>query len=215
MDTTQTKSKIEQLKRQFYTAKGQRDNLHKQKDKWSGEIEATKSQQEKTMLMKQLLETATEEAREGGKKVLAETSTNAVQMVMDGGLEVDMKISMKRGVPNADLVIRKETEGLILETDPAEQEGGGLADIVSVAMFISMGMLVGDQNKAPYFMDEPTKYVSKGNSDSVAKFLKEIVEYSGKQTILVTHDEVVAEAGDKVFKVEMDETGTSNVTEID
>lgn len=206
---------VEGLSRELYTAKGQKESLEKERKKREEAVAQAERDRLHLLTMKTLLEEATEEARENGKKVLAETSTHAVRMVMDDELEVDMHLTQKRGVANADLVIRKETDGYTLETDPANEEGGGMADIVSVSTFISMGMLVGDENKAPYFLDEPTKYVSKGNSDSVAKFLKEIVNYSGKQTILVTHDEVVAEAGDKKFKVEMDSNGTSHVSEIE
>lgn len=214
MSIDQLNQKMNRLNRELYTAKGQKDTLEKERTKREVAMDKAEKDREHLLTMKTLLESATEEARENGKKVLAETSTHAVRMVMDDDLEVDMHLTQKRGVANADLVIRKETDGYMLETDPANEEGGGMADIVSVSTFISMGMLVGDENQSPYFLDEPTKYVSKGNSDSVAKFLKEIVTYSGKQTILVTHDEVVAEAGDKKFKVEMDDNGTSHVEEI-
>lgn len=214
MGLTGVTERIQKLTQQLYTAKGQIESLEKQKGKVEASIEESEKQQEHLLTMKTLLETATEEARESGKRVLAETSTHAVQMALDDDKEVDVTLSQKRGVANADLIIRQEIDGLLLETDPTNDEGGGTADIVSLSTFISMGMLAGEDNLSPYFLDEPTKYVSKGNSDNVAKFLKEIVEYAERQTILVTHDEVVAEAGDKKFKVERDETGTSNVTEI-
>lgn len=215
MDISVLENRLKTLNKQVYIAQGEKDRLEKQKNKWEKEISDTKENQRDLVMKKTLLEHATEEARESGKRVLSETSTHAVQMVMDGDLEVDMHLSQKRGVANADLIIRKDIDGLTLETDPAQEEGGGMADIVSVATFMSMGMLVGDENKAPYFLDEPTKYVSKGNSNNVAKFLKELVAYSGKQTILVTHDEVVAQSGNKTFKVEMDKDGTSHVEEVD
>lgn len=206
--------RLEKLKKEYYRANGEKYNLETQKSRQEKEIEEFSTKSMETGTMKQLLEKASEEARENGKRVLSETSTNAIQMVWDDSMEVDMDIQIKRGVPNADLFIRQLSDGHVLETDPAQEEGGGLADIVSASTFMSLGMLVGDNNKAPYFLDEPTKYVSKGNSDNVAKFLKEIVDYSNKQTILITHDSVVAESGDKIFKVVKDVEGTSSVEEV-
>lgn len=214
MALAELQERIERLTQQFYTARGQKESLEKQEQKLKDEIQATENSQKHLLTMKELLEQATEEARESGRKVLAETSTHAVQMALDDNKEVDVLLSQKRGVANADLIIRQDVDGLTLETDPTNDEGGGTADIVSLSTFISMGMLAGEDNLAPYFLDEPTKYVSKGNSDNVAEFLKEIVRYAERQTILVTHDEVVAGAGDKIFKVVRDETGTSNVAEI-
>lgn len=206
--------RLEKLKKEFYRANGEKANLENQKIRQEQDVEELTKKSKETGIMKQLLEKASEEARENGKQVLSETSSNAIQMVWDDNMEVDMNIQIKRGVPNADLFIRQTSDGHVLETDPAQEEGGGLADIVSASTFMSLGMLVGDNNKAPYFLDEPTKYVSKGNSDNVAKFLKEIVDYSQKQTILITHDSVIAESGDKVFKVVKDVEGTSSVSEV-
>lgn len=214
MGLVDIQSRLQGLTNQLYTAKGQKESLEKQKTKVEEAIQTAEENQKHSLMMKTLLENATEEARESGKKVLAETSTHAVQMALDDKKEVDVRISHKRGVANADLIIRQDIDGLMLETDPTSDEGGGTADIVSLSTFISMGMLAGDDNLAPYFLDEPTKYVSKGNSNNVADFLKEIVAYAERQTILVTHDEIVAEAGDKIFKVVRDETGTSKVTEV-
>lgn len=214
MGLVNIQSRLQGLTNQLYTAKGQKESLEKQKTKVEEAIQTAEESQKHSLMMKTLLENATEEARESGKKVLAETSTHAVQMALDDEKEVDVRMSHKRGVANADLIIRQDVDGLMLETDPTSDEGGGTADIVSLSTFISMGMLAGEDNLAPYFLDEPTKYVSKGNSSNVADFLKEIVAYAERQTILVTHDEIVAEAGDKIFKVVRDETGTSKVTEI-
>lgn len=214
MGLTEMQARIQKLNNHLYTAKGQKESLETRKGKVESTIQEVEIRQKHLFTMKTLLENATEEARESGKKVLAETSTHAVQMALDDEKEVDVNLSHKRGVANADLIIRQEVDGLILETDPTNDEGGGTADIVSLSTFISMGMLAGEDNLAPYFLDEPTKYVSKGNSNNVADFLKEIVEYAERQTILVTHDEVVAEAGDKIFKVVRDETGTSKVSEV-
>ena len=215
MSLLEMEKHLQRLTQQLYTAKGQKESLEKQKEKVEVTIKASEDRQRHLLTMKTLLENATEEARESGKKVLAETSTHAVQMALDDEKEVDVLLSQKRGVANADLIIRQTIDGLVLETDPTNDEGGGTADIVSLSTFISMGMLAGEDNLAPYFLDEPTKYVSKGNSKNVSDFLKEIVEYAERQTVLVTHDEVVAGAGDKIFKVVRDDTGTSHVTEIE
>lgn len=209
-------TRLAQLKQEFLKESSEKAALEKLKGQQEREARELKGAGIEKVLMKTLLEKASEKAREDGKKVLSETSTNAIQMVMDDDYVVDMESSIKRGVPHTDLVVRQTTDtGLTIETDPANDEGGGTADIVSISTFMSLGMLAGEDNQAPYFLDEPTKYVSPDNSENVAKFLKEIVSYSGKQTFLVTHDPVVAEAGDRVFYVEKDKnTRTSHVTDI-
>lgn len=209
-------TRLAQLKQEFVKESSEKAALEKQQARQESEARKLKEAGIEKVMMKTLLEKASEKAREDGKKVLSETSTNAIQMVMDDNYVVDMESSIKRGVPHTDLVVRQTTDaGLTIETDPAEDEGGGTADIVAISTFMALGMLAGDENQAPYFLDEPTKFVSPDNSEKVAKFLKEIVSYSGKQTFLVTHDPIVADAGDRVFYVEKDmDTRTSTVTDI-
>lgn len=209
-------TRLAQLKQEFVKESSEKAAVEKQQARQESEARKLKEAGIEKVMMKTLLEKASEKAREDGKKVLSETSTNAIQMVMDDNYVVDMESSIKRGVPHTDLVVRQTTDaGLTIETDPAEDEGGGTADIVAISTFMALGMLAGDENQAPYFLDEPTKFVSPDNSEKVAKFLKEIVSYSGKQTFLVTHDPVVADAGDRVFYVEKDmDTRTSTVTDI-
>lgn len=206
--------RIEQLKKEYYKSKGELTKLETQKVIQKKDVEALQNKHDETATMKQLLEKASVEARDNGKVVLSETSTNAIQMVWDDSMSVDMDMTTKRGVPNADLKVTQKSNGHTLETNPSEDEGGGFADIVSLSTFMSLGMLVGETNKAPYFLDEPTKYLSKGKSDNASKFMKNIVDYANKQTILITHDVVIAESGDKIFKVERDEKGTSSVKEV-
>lgn len=204
------------LKLAFTKELSDKEALDKQKTKQESEVRRLKDEGLHKAVMKELLGKASEKAREDGKKVLAETSTNAMQMIMEDNYTVDMEMKIRSGVPHVNLlVLQEDADGMMTETDPANDEGGGTADIVSLATFMSLGMLVGENNQAPHFLDEPTKFVSDGNLENVAKFMKDMVTYSGKQTFLVTHKKVVAEAGDRIFFVEKDkDTRASKVTDI-
>lgn len=208
--------RIQSLEKQVHLLEGKRQTLRKQEEQQEKQMIQIDETIERIALKKMLLEEASEEARESGKNVLSETCTNAVQIIQGPKTRVDMELANKSGQATATLFVENEDQdGNLITTIPTEGEGGGIADIVSLATFFSLGMLAGSQNKAPYFLDEPTKYVSKGKSENVAKFLTEMMAFSGKQTLLVTHDAVVAQAGDKVFEVQLDaDTHTSLVREV-
>lgn len=210
-----TINKFESLKKQFEKEQDERSYLIGQKEEFKERIKKLEKEETENLLKKELLEQASEKAREDGINVLSDTATNAVQAILGDDTFVAMESSIRNGVPNVDVVIKKEKEGLEVTTDPTQGEGGGIVDIVAMAIYFSLGLLVGQDNEAPIFMDEPTKYLSTGYSTQAAKFINEMVDYTGKQTFLVTHDETIAATGDKVFHTVLNDKLISEVSEVE
>lgn len=171
------------------------------------------SDNETLLTLKVLLNDTSKEARNQGKEILADMATLAVQSVFGDNMYVDINVSDKDGIPQADVTVFKKYEYGILEVDPSENDGGGLADIVSLALFNAVRLINGANNFAPSVLDEPSKYVSKGElSQKFAEFLPSMVNYSKRQTIVATHDIPLIEAGDRVYTMVLDDnTGISHV----
>lgn len=212
---TEVIERFQNLKLQLAREEDKRENYIKQRDEIQKRIHSLEKEETQNITKKELLEQASEKAREDGMKVLADTATNAVQAILGDDTSVGMVSSIKRGVPQVDVVVKREKNGQEVTTNPTEGEGGGVADIVSLAMFFSLRLLVGQDNEAPIFMDEPTKFLSKGFSSDAATFINEMVDYTEKQTFLVTHDETIAASGDKVFRTELNDKLISKVSEVD
>lgn len=208
-------NKYEKLRKEFERELERKKHLEEQKEVYVGTLSELEDRESDNLLKKELLEQASEKAREDGMRVLADTATNAVQAILGEDTFVDMVSSIRNGVPNVDVVVKREINGMEATTDPTQGEGGGVADIVSLSMFFSLGLLVGRDNEAPIFMDEPTKFLSKGYSTQAAAFINEMVDYTGKQTFVVTHDETIASSGDKVFRTELNDELVSEVTEVE
>ena len=66
-------------------------------------------------------------------------------------------------------------------------------------------------NYAPYGLDEPTKFVSKGElAVNAAQFIRNMVSFTGKQTIVSTHDSELQKDCQCRYKMVLDkETGIS------
>lgn len=203
------------LKQQYEKEVEKRKHFQDQEEEYKEMINELEEEESGNLLKKELLEQASEKAREDGMNVLADTATNAVQAILGDDTFVAMESSIRNGVPNVDVVVKREKNGIEVTTDPTQGEGGGVADIVAMAMYFSLGLLVGQDNEAPIFMDEPTKFLSKGYSSQAAEFINQMVDYTGKQTFLVTHDEVISASGDKVFKTELNDKLVSEVSEVE
>lgn len=180
------------------------------------EKEVLMNNNERILLKKKLIEDSCSEARENGRELLSEISTSLIQSIFNEKTKVNLNIELKDGIPNADVSVLNEYEDGIAEVDPSRNDGGGLADVVALSLFMAIGQTV-DDNYAPYVLDEPSKFVSKGIlSERFAESFKELVDYTGKQTIISTHDEFLKETGETIYNISKDwETGISIAEKVD
>lgn len=204
-------SNIDDMKNKYNTDITILDTHQKQKAEVEKRMEKLNTDKEEIMTKKTILEEASTEARNNAKELLKDVATNAVQMVFGDNNFIDIEMPDK-GI-KADVILRTVYPDHVVETDPAEEDGGGSADVVALSKFWSVSELAGKDNKAPRFLDEPTKYVH-GSSDEVATFIKEMVEYTERQTFLVTEDEHVSNVGDVSYSMFKSANGTSTATKI-
>lgn len=209
MTRKELEMKLNNLKTRYTKDKTTYDLYAKQKKEKEKELAETQKEQEGLLIMKEILEKSSKEARKNGKEILVETASSALQMVMGDNLKVDIVLGQRTGVPTADLEIVSEYNGQENRISPHD-DGGGIRDLVSLSTFLATGFLVGNNNKAPYFLDEPTKFVSEEYAEKTAHAIKEIIDYSGKQAIIVTHEKrYLPSAANCAYELEKDDTGTT------
>ena len=158
---------------------------------------------------KKLLQDASSKAREFSKEMFESVSTEALQTVLGENLSVEIKFGENGGTQTADFLVKANYGENEVIVDPTEEDGGGVADMVALASLIAMNSFVSDDNGAPLVLDEPTKFVSKGNAEDVSLFLSEISKSMNKQIIMVTHDGVSKDYADKAYRIELDDEGNS------
>lgn len=196
----------------FYNQQvGIHSKLESDRDKKEKERDKVIDKKDKLELEIQLLTDVVKEAKENAKETLKYMTTNALQFIMGDNICFDIDMSEN----GADFLVRAEYGSIdeIVETDPAEEEGGGIADICSCTTQIGMLNIMEQSNFAPLLLDEPSKYVSKGYSEPFAKFLFETSSSTNRQTIMVTHDQLLAKMGNKAYHFRK-EDGRSIVTSI-
>jgi DNA repair exonuclease SbcCD ATPase subunit len=82
-----------------------------------------------------------------------------------------------------------------------DARGGGLAATVGFLLRVVVLLLrTGGTGKQLLVLDETFAHVSAEYLEGVGRFLREIVDRSGVQIILVTHQETLAEAADVVYR---------------
>lgn len=197
----ETKGLLDKLKQIYHKESAILQQLQKTKAEKEQELKAKLEERGRLELKKTLINEASIEARNQAKEVLQDMGTNALKFILGDhlSLEIELKEQARQQWVASFITKAEENDEYRIETDPAEEEGGGVADVVAIATQISMLQLLGSKNVAPLFLDEPSKFVSKGHSEQVAKFLSEVSRYYNRQIFMVTHDEYLAQIGDIAY----------------
>ena len=131
-----------------------------------------------------------------------------VQMALDAVFpdryKYNVAFEMKRGRTEARMFLMEGEN----EIDPMSACGGGVVDIIALALRITVYTLA--QTRNTIILDEPMRFVSKDLQPQATEIIKQLSKKLGIQFIIVTHSTDIVEQADKVFTATIKD-GVSNV----
>jgi hypothetical protein len=214
MDTLQgLKTRLNNTKNFYHSQKGELDNINKEARLKEDEIASLKKDYEKLNVEKKLIDDACTEAREEGRQFSEEIATAGATAVFKDDTKVKLSIEEKGNAPVLDISVTKKDENGVEQFVDPNMDGGGLDDALSLCFLISIGSTV-ESNYAPYVLDEPSKYISKGNyASNFADYMRDIATFTNKQIIMSTHDEAMLDIGNTRYSIRMNPlTKVSEIT---
>lgn len=121
-----------------------------------------------------------------------QTVTAALQAIFkDSHLEFKIGLSTLGGKPAAQwqVVSSYETDGktTTVAANPEDARGGGITDVVSLALRLALLELARPKPEGPVLLDEPGKMISQEYVPNLAEFLRQYAARTGRQVIMVTH----------------------------
>ncbi len=142
------------------------------------------------------------------------TVTAALQTVLsDDSLRFEVEMRELGGRASAEWRVVSRYSDIEVSNNPEDARGGGIVDIVSLALRLALLELSTPRPEGPVILDEPAKMVSAEYAENLAYFLRSYAQRTGRQFIVVTHNETLAQAGDVSYRVTQ-ENGISEVTRI-
>jgi len=202
-----------ELKSIYHTQVGEKNKLlqdFKEKNKL---IEVKIVRNEGIEYEKLILKKICEEARKESSEFFKRLTTSALQSVFGANTELLVNLNETKDPAGIDFLIKTIYDTYSTETDPADADGGGAADIVSLICFLTLNYLKRSENKASILLDEPTKFLSEGKSEKSGEFLKEMSQYLNRQIIMVTHQQTLKDIADIAYRLEINEKGYSEIVE--
>lgn len=202
--------KFDELKKQYdnarifyFNEKGRHDQLAEQKVNLEQALQQVINNIDILEKVRILLQKVSEFAREQSREQIESLVTNCLQYIFDSSIEFRIEISEVRGRPEAEFFVISNTTGGVIRTKPQEARGGGVIDIISLAIRIAMLQSSNLEIKGPIILDEPAKHVSDDYITQVAEFLKQSSIMFDRQIIIVTHNRHLSEVADINYRISM------------
>lgn len=154
-------------------------------------------------------------SRDNARQHFEKIITDALQFVTQS-TDYEFIIQELKGRQKAsyEFYIKSTVNGVECIQKPEDANGGGFVDIISCASKYAYLEIFNDPKimSGTLLYDEPGKMISEQMSMKFAEYIKFLGSHYGRQTIMVTHNDNLANVADKTYLVQKDANGISKAT---
>lgn len=212
MDLKELDQNLSKLNNKILSDEGKIEILNNQLKKIEKNLEDKEKYSEVLTQVSLLFQKTSEFAREQSKRQIEDTVTKCLQFIFETDIEFLIELSEARSVPIADFFVQSNySEGYSIKTKPEIARGGGVVDIISLALRIAFLQQNQPILSGPLILDEPGKHVSNDYIFNLGEFLKQSSNIFNRQVIMVTHNPHLSQISDKAFQVK-NKKGISEVS---
>jgi len=135
--------------------------------------------------------------------------SSALQTVYGEDYSFELELAIRRNQPEiTPWIVRDGTR-----FSPRDEVGGGVLDVVAIALRLAMWSLRKPRSASVFLLDEPGKFVSQDKQPQFGRMLQELSSTLGIQMIVVSHSNSIIESVSKTYNVTI-ESGISTVKEV-
>ncbi|MGF0096178.1 ATPase [Peptoniphilus sp. SGI.035] len=202
MDLKELDLKLIELNNKILSDEGKIEILTQQLEKTEKTLNDKEKYSDILTKVSVLFQKTSEFAREQSKRQIEDTVTKCLQFIFETDIEFLIELSESRSVPVAEFFVQSNyPEGYSIKTKPEISRGGGVVDIISLALRIAFLQLNQPKLSGPLILDEPGKHVSNDYIFNLGEFLKKSSNLFDRQIIMVTHNPHLSQICDKAFHV--------------
>ena len=127
--------------------------------------------------------------------------TRGLQAIFGDELSFRLVPVVRGKRPEVDLIVRSRlADGTTVDTDVIDARGGGLAAVVGFLLRLVILLLSAHRQDTVLFLDETFAHLSAEYEPRMAEFLRDLVDRTGVQVILVTHSDAYSDAADVRYR---------------
>jgi DNA repair exonuclease SbcCD ATPase subunit len=203
--------RLSELRSKYERGRGKLALLLDQKSERDNALKTLRADVRTWSLVQVLLAKASEYARTQLKTRIEETVTAALRGVISDDLSFRIVLGDRANQPTAEWEVVSCYGDTQIANSPEDARGGGIVDVVSIALRLALMELARPKPGGPLILDEPGKMISAEYAPNLARFLQEYARKTGRQVLMVTHNDALAEVADRSYRVSMSADGVSEV----
>ena len=175
----------------------------------------TKAIEDMNMTLEKVIQIFTQAAtvsRDNARQHFEKIVTDALQFVSQStDYQFVIQELTGRAKASYEFYIKSTVNGVECLQKPEDANGGGFVDIISLASKYAYLEIFDDPKImcSTLLYDEPGKMISEQMSIKFAEYIKFLGSHYGRQTIMVTHNDNLANVADKTIMVTKDTNGVS------
>lgn len=147
-----------------------------------------------------LLNSLGEEKQLAAQESIEGLVTRGLQMIFDSTLSFHIIQNVRGKTAVVEFVVRTTIGPSVIETSVMDARGGGLAAVIGFLLrLVVMLMSRGSRDSNVLVLDETFSMVSADYLEPLGEFLREVVDKTGAQIIMVTHQPAFEDFADKVY----------------
>ena len=186
---------IAELLQELYKKQGALHAAEDQLKECKTDLETLQNYAKELDIIQVLFQKVAQETQEQLKYHLEDVVQLAIDTCFPGEYKFSVSFELLRGKTEAHIVLIKNGK----EIDPLTAVGGGLVDLLSFALRISIWTLTKTRNTI--ILDEPFKHLSENLHSFAGEFLKTISKKMGIQFIMVSHNKTIIDSADNVITI--------------
>jgi len=128
---------------------------------------------------------------------ISDIVSTALSAVFDSPYEFKIEFVQKRGQTEAELYFMRGSDKI----DPTTESGGGAVDVAAFAIRLALWSISRAESCNTIILDEPFRFLSRELQPRAGEMLKRLSNKLDVQFIIVTHNQDLIEAADRVFSV--------------
>lgn len=199
MDYKLLEETLNSVKEDYKEKKIKSDYLNKQKELYEDKLSEINIDLHSKVAL--TLQSLAINQRSKAKQRLEELGTKALNYSMGANYEMIIDIDNTRKRPQATVGLLNTKTGQI--TDPLKANGGGVVDIISIALgIVTLHSCTDPIIDGPIILDEPFKMLSKEYIPVLSDFLVNISKDFERQIIMITHNNYLTECCDSIIVIE-------------
>lgn len=192
-------NQLDQLKNNYHRKAGQLQALRDRITVCQKSIIDLTEKEDNSLKASLFLQSLSDQTRLQVLDKIAGIVTDALQTVKDKNLVFQMQLVTKANQPTLEMGILDKRSGQVY--DILTSFGGGICDIVSLALRVALLVKWQPSLSRVIILDEACKHVAQKDQELLAVFVRKLSEALNCQFIWISHSSILQQAAHKIFEV--------------